>query len=92
MRGGGLRGAAELRDRATRQRADADDLRSANDRSARQQLVEMMQAMHMRWPKAAGLLAAAEDEVMGYMDIPQGHWTRIYLSTARQARRTSSSG
>ena len=49
-----------------------------NHQAARQQLAEVVQAMHTRWPKAAELLASAEDEVLAYMDFPQDHWTRIY--------------
>ena len=49
-----------------------------NHQAARQQLAEVVKAMHARWPKAADLLASAEDEVLAYMDFPQDHWTRIY--------------
>jgi transposase-like protein len=31
-----------------------------------------------RWPKAAELLAQAEDDVLAYMAFLRDHWTRIY--------------
>ncbi len=34
--------------------------------------------MTPRWPKAAELVAADEDEVLNYMAFPPEHWTRIY--------------
>lgn len=34
--------------------------------------------MQDRWPKAADVVAAAEDDVLAYMSFPQEHWTRIY--------------
>ena len=34
--------------------------------------------METRWPQAATLLAAAEDEVLAFMAFPKDHWTRIY--------------
>jgi len=46
--------------------------------AARQQLREVAQAMHGRWPKAAEVVAAAEEDVLAYMAFPQEHWTRIY--------------
>lgn len=46
--------------------------------AAGEQLAEVVQAMHSRWPKAAALLQAAEEEVLTYMAFPQSHWTRIY--------------
>lgn len=46
--------------------------------AAGEQLVEVVKAMHDRWPKAADLVAAAEDDVLAYMSFPQEHWTRIY--------------
>jgi putative transposase len=49
-----------------------------NHQAARQQLAEVVKAMHSRWPKAADLLALAEEEVLAYMHFPQDHWTRIY--------------
>jgi transposase-like protein len=62
-----------------------------NHQAARQQLAEVVKAMHTRWPKAADLLASAEEDVLAYMHFPQDHWTRIYLSADRQAPPTSSS-
>ena len=49
-----------------------------NHQAARQQLAEVVKAMHTRWPKAADLLASAEEDVLAYMHFPQDHWTRIY--------------
>ena len=46
--------------------------------AAGEQLAEVVKAMHDRWPKAADLVAAAEDDVLAYMGFPQEHWTRIY--------------
>lgn len=46
--------------------------------SARQQLAEVVARMAPRWPKAAQLLAAAEDDILAYMSFPKEHWTRIY--------------
>jgi putative transposase len=46
--------------------------------AAGQQLLEVVQAMQARWPKAAELLAEAEEDVLAYMSFPAEHWTRIY--------------
>ncbi|NIV37556.1 MAG: IS256 family transposase [Anaerolineae bacterium] len=46
--------------------------------AAGEQLAEVVKAMRDRWPKAADLVAAAEDDVLAYMSFPQEHWTRIY--------------
>ena len=46
--------------------------------AARQQLVEVVKAMHNRWPQAAEILERAEDDILAYMAFPQKHWTRIY--------------
>ncbi|MDO8691913.1 MAG: IS256 family transposase [Dehalococcoidia bacterium] len=42
------------------------------------QLAEVVQAMQRRWPKAAELLAQAEDDILAYMAFPAELWTRIY--------------
>jgi transposase-like protein len=42
------------------------------------QLAEVVQAMQRRWPKAAELLAQAEDDILAYMVFPAELWTRIY--------------
>jgi len=42
------------------------------------QVAEVVQAMKRRWPKAAELLAQAEDDVLAYMVFPAELWTRIY--------------
>lgn len=46
--------------------------------AARQQLAEVVRAMETRWPKAAEVLVAAEDDVLTYMTFPPEHWSRIY--------------
>ena len=46
--------------------------------AARQQLAEVEKAMEARWPKAAEVLMAAEDDVLTYMTFPPEHWSRIY--------------
>jgi transposase-like protein len=46
--------------------------------AAGQQLSEVVKAMHPRWPKAAELVARAEEDVLAYMTFPPEHWTRIY--------------
>ena len=49
-----------------------------NRKAAGQQLAETAAAMQARWPKAAELLAQAEDDILAYMAFPPEHWTRIY--------------
>ena len=46
--------------------------------AASQQLRLIVQAAEQRWPKAAEVLASAEDDILAYMSFPQEHWTRIY--------------
>lgn len=46
--------------------------------AAGQQLNEVVKAMQSRWPKAAGVVARAEEDVLAYMNFPPEHWTRIY--------------
>lgn len=46
--------------------------------AAGQQVSEVVKAMQSRWPKAAELVAAAEEDVLAYMNFPHEHWTRIY--------------
>jgi len=46
--------------------------------AAREQLAEVVRVMGERWPKAAEVLAAGEDDVLVYMTFPPEHWTRIY--------------
>jgi len=46
--------------------------------AAGQQLREVVKAMEPRWPKAAELIARAEEDVLAYMAFPPEHWTRIY--------------
>jgi len=45
------------------------------------QLAETVKGMQERWPKAAELLAAAENDILAYMAFPPEHWTRIYSTT-----------
>lgn len=49
-----------------------------NQEAARQQLAEVVRVMEARWPKAADVLAAGEDDILIYMTFPPEHWTRIY--------------
>lgn len=46
--------------------------------AARQQLTGVARAMGERWPKAAEVLLAGEEDVLSYMAFPPEHWTRIY--------------
>lgn len=49
------------------------------DRKAAGAQLEVVAAnMTPRWPKAATLLQAAEDDVLAYMAFPIEHWTRVY--------------
>ena len=47
-------------------------------KAARQQLAEVACAMEERWPKAAEVLLAGEEDVLSYMTFPPEHWTRVY--------------
>jgi transposase-like protein len=49
-----------------------------NRQVAGQQLAETVKLMAKRWPNAAELLAAAEEDVLAYMAFPPEHWSRIY--------------
>jgi putative transposase len=42
------------------------------------QVTEVAARLEKAFPKAARLLAAAEDDVLAYMSFPREHWTRIY--------------
>jgi putative transposase len=46
--------------------------------AAGQQLALVVQAMEQRWPRAAQLLAQAEDDILAFMAFPREHWVRIY--------------
>lgn len=46
--------------------------------AAGEQLKQVAQAIHQRWPKAAELLEKAQEDILAYMAFPQKHWTRIY--------------
>ena len=52
--------------------------------AAGQQLSEVAKAMHPRWPKAAELVSAAEEDVLAYMNFPLERWTRIYSTNPRE--------
>lgn len=52
--------------------ADHDDLS--------QQLVGVATAQQRLYLKAADLLIEAEADILAYMDFPQSHWRRIYLT------------
>ena len=49
-----------------------------NRELAKRQVTEVVRVVEARWPKAATVLLAAEDDVLAYMAFPQEHWTRIY--------------
>jgi transposase-like protein len=49
-----------------------------NRAAAGQQLQEVVWAMAPRWPRAAQLVAEAEQDILAYMAFPPEHWTRIY--------------
>ena len=46
--------------------------------TAGQQLAEVVRAMWVRWPKAAELLAEAEEDILAYMAFPSEHRSRIH--------------
>ena len=46
--------------------------------AAGEQLAEVVRAMRPRWPKAAKMVAEAEEDILAYMAFPPEHWTRIY--------------
>ena len=46
--------------------------------AASRQLGEVVAFLADRWPRAAKLLASAEDDILAYMSYPSEHWTRIY--------------
>jgi putative transposase len=63
-----------------------------NRKAASKQLAETVDLMTRRWPRAAELLSAAENDILAYMAFPEEHWTRIYSNnlserTNREVRR-----
>jgi transposase-like protein len=46
--------------------------------AAGQQLREVARLLEARWPAAAPLLLAAEEDILAYMAFPREHWTRLY--------------
>jgi putative transposase len=48
------------------------------------QLAEVVRAMRPRWPKAAEILAQAEDDILAYMAFPTELWTRIYSTNPQE--------
>jgi transposase-like protein len=46
--------------------------------AASEQLTVVVESLEKRWPKAAQLLTAAEDDILAYMAFPKEHWARIY--------------
>jgi len=50
-----------------------------NRQVAGQQLAETVTLMAKRWPSAAALRAAAEDDVLAYMAFPPEHWCRASI-------------
>ena len=51
-----------------------------NRPAAGQQVQEVVKALERRWPKAAKVLADAEDDLLAYMAFPPEHWTRLSSS------------
>lgn len=51
-----------------------------NRSAASQQVQEVVKALEGRWPKAAKVLADAEEDVLAYMAFPPEHWTRLSSS------------
>jgi transposase-like protein len=51
-----------------------------NRPAAGQQVQEVVKALEGRWPKAAKVLADAEDDLLAYMAFPPEHWTRLSSS------------
>jgi transposase-like protein len=49
-----------------------------DQKAAKEQVAEVVQAMEKRWPKAAAVVANGEDDVLTYLTFPAEHWTRIY--------------
>jgi transposase-like protein len=49
-----------------------------NREAAGQQLAEVARTMDQRWPQAAALLRAAEEDILAYLSFPAEHWTRLY--------------
>ncbi len=49
-----------------------------NRPAAHQQVSETLRLMGERWPRAAALLAEAEDDVLAYLSFPAEHWSRLY--------------
>jgi transposase-like protein len=49
-----------------------------DQKAAKEQVAEVVQAMERRWPKAAAVVANGEDDVLTYLTFPAEHWTRIY--------------
>ena len=48
------------------------------------QLAEVVRAMRPRWPKAAEILAQAEDDILAYLAFPPELWTRIYSTNPQE--------
>ena len=55
--------------------------------AAGQQVQEVVKALEGRWPKAAHVLANAEEDILAYMAFPPEHWTR--LSSSNPVERTN---
>lgn len=47
-------------------------------------MAEVVQAMRPRWPKAAKILAQAEDDILAYLAFPSELWTRIYSTNPQE--------
>lgn len=46
--------------------------------SARHQLGEVAEHLRTRFPKAAEILLAAEDDVLAYTGVPREHWSKVW--------------
>ncbi len=46
--------------------------------AAREQLRQVVQLLHPRFPKAMEILEQAEHEVLAYMAFPKEHWGQIH--------------
>lgn len=46
--------------------------------SAHHQLGEVAEHLRTRFPKAAEILLAAEDDVLAYLAVPREHWTKVW--------------
>ncbi len=50
----------------------------ATPEQAKAQLHQVVEMLRDRWPKAADVLEAAEEDILAYLAFPQSHWRQIY--------------